>query len=181
MANVFDCADFFIEVANSNEDYDMTNMKLNKLLFYAQGTHLARTGKELFHESCQAWQHGPVIPAVYFKYNHFSGNPISEVDKNYSPDLFSEDELETLIDVMREYGKYTASTLRNLTHRPGTPWTTHYVEGENAIIPETALRQYFLKHPVKPFKYSGKIPATRVLPNEWYDPSEDAEWESYLK
>ena len=48
MATVFDVADFFIDIANMSEDDQMTNLKLNKLLYYAQGVFLARTGKPLF-------------------------------------------------------------------------------------------------------------------------------------
>ena len=181
MADVFDCANFFIEIANSNEDFDMTNMKLNKLLYYAQGAYLARYGKALFSETIQAWQHGPVVPKVYFKYNHCEGNPISEVDSNYTAEAFSGDELMTLVDVMREYGKYTASTLRNLTHEAGTPWTSVYVDGKKETISKSILKQYFTKHPVNSFKISGKIPVTRKLPKELYDSEEDAVWESYRK
>lgn len=40
MATVFDVADFFIDIANMSEDDQMTNLKLNKLLYYAQGVSL---------------------------------------------------------------------------------------------------------------------------------------------
>ena len=82
---------------------------------------------------------------------------------------------------MREYGKYTASTLRNLTHLPGSPWVAVYSEKKKQQIPVELLRDYFLEHPVEKFKYSGKIPSTRTLPKDWYDPAEDAVWESYRK
>ena len=38
MANVFDVANLFIQIANQSEDDSITNLKLNKLLYYAQGT-----------------------------------------------------------------------------------------------------------------------------------------------
>lgn len=50
MANVYDVADFFIDVCNNSTDDQITNLKLNKLLYYAQGCHLARTGEPLFDE-----------------------------------------------------------------------------------------------------------------------------------
>lgn len=180
MANVFDCANFFIEISKKNEDFDMTNMKLNKLLYFAKGIHLARTGKLLFEQSVQAWQHGPVIPCIYFKYNECGYNPILSVD-DYSYDTFSSEELNTLIDVMREYGKYSAGTLRNMTHKPDTPWTSSYVEGEKIVIPDEALKNFFEKHPIASFKPSGNIPVTQVLPKDWYEPNEDEVWESYRK
>ena len=67
MANVFDVADFFVQLANQSEDDQITNLKLNKLLYYAQGAFLARTGHPLFHNTMEAWPLGPVIPDVYHK------------------------------------------------------------------------------------------------------------------
>ncbi len=43
MANVFDIANFFIDIAIKTEDDFVTNLKLNKLIYYAQGAYLART------------------------------------------------------------------------------------------------------------------------------------------
>ena len=54
MANVYDVADFFIDVCNNSTDDQITNLKLNKLLYYAQGCHLARTGKPLFDDKIEA-------------------------------------------------------------------------------------------------------------------------------
>ncbi len=59
MANVFDVADFFIQMTNHSEDDQITNLKLNKLLYYAQGAFLARTGKPLFENNMEAWTYGP--------------------------------------------------------------------------------------------------------------------------
>ena len=68
MATVFDVADFFIDIANMSEDDQMTNLKLNKLLYYAQGVFLARTGKPLFDDDIEAWDLGPVVSCIYQKY-----------------------------------------------------------------------------------------------------------------
>ena len=50
MATVFDVADFFIDIANKNNDDSMSNMKLYKLLYFSQGVYLARTGRYLFDD-----------------------------------------------------------------------------------------------------------------------------------
>lgn len=47
---------------------DLTNMKLNKLLYFAQGHYLQRYGKPLFDNAVEAWDHGPVVPEVYTAY-----------------------------------------------------------------------------------------------------------------
>ena len=117
MANVFDVANLFIQIANQSEDDSITNLKLNKLLYYAQGTFLARTGKPLFSNQIEAWTFGPVVPEIYQKYKVCSNTPIPTCDE-IDPSVFSEDEFDTLLDVIREYGKYTGGTLVNMTHMP---------------------------------------------------------------
>lgn len=178
MASVFDCANFFIDIANSTDDDNMTNMKVNKLLYYAQGTHLARTGKPLFKEAIKAWEHGPVIPQVYNKYSVCGRQPIEQADEGYSSQVFTCDELSTLLDVMSEFGKYTGSTLRKMTHENGTPWANAYVKDKSNVIPLRTIRLFFQEHPVKKWEPSTDIPHVKVLPKELYNPEEDAIWES---
>ena len=45
-----DVANFFITVGLMNEGTEMTNARINKLLYFAQGWHLAKTGEPLFNE-----------------------------------------------------------------------------------------------------------------------------------
>lgn len=59
MASVFDVANFFIEVSPAFDD-NMTQMKLYKMLYYAQGWSLVKLGRPLFDDEIQAWDYGPV-------------------------------------------------------------------------------------------------------------------------
>lgn len=59
-------ADCLISLASSNPDNnDMTNMKLQKLLYYVQGTCLALHGQRMFSQNINKWQYGPVVPEIY--------------------------------------------------------------------------------------------------------------------
>lgn len=180
MANVFDIANFFIDIAIKTEDDFVTNLKLNKLIYYAQGAYLARTGKPLFNEDIEAWQYGPVIPCVYQKYKDYSSSPITKTDDDYSASVFSKSELAVLLDVMREFGIYTGSKLVSLTHKSDTPWSKAYTNKKD-IIPLSDITEYFKQNPVKEFKISSNIPTVSKLPKDWYAPEEDAIWESYLQ
>ena len=42
----------------------LTNMKLQKMLYYEQGFHLACFGTPLFNEDIEAWQYGHVVTCV---------------------------------------------------------------------------------------------------------------------
>lgn len=62
-----DVADFFIATANEGdpeEDDGMTNMKLNKLLFFAQAASLQRFSKPLFNTPLEAWKYGSVVKVI---------------------------------------------------------------------------------------------------------------------
>lgn len=179
MANVFDVADFFIQIANLSEDDQMTNLKLNKLMYYAQGVFLARTGRPLFNNRIEAWQLGPVVPEIYHKYKVCGKNPIPSSEEDIDRSKFSEEEMETLLDVMREFGKYTGSTLVYLTHNPDTPWSKSILNNCNELN-QSEIRNYFIIHPVPHLKDRMTVPKVNALPIEWYDPDEDSEWEAYL-
>lgn len=179
MADIFDVADFFIQLANQSEDDQMTNLKLNKLLYYAQGTFLARTGKPLFDNLIEAWSLGPVVPEVYRKYKVCGKNPIFFDRDDIDLSLFTPEEADTIYDVMREFGQYTGSKLVTLTHKPDTPWSNAAANGEKTLS-ISSIREYFLEHPVPSLDDRLNIPQVSVLPAEWYDSSEDPEWEGYL-
>ena len=65
MATVFDVARYILSRQDQNAGDTISNMKLQKLVYYAQGFALAITGKPLFQEDIEAWEHGPVAPALY--------------------------------------------------------------------------------------------------------------------
>ena len=63
------------EHASGGEEL-MTNMKLQKMLYYQQGFHLAYFGTPLFDEEIEAWMYGPVVPSVYDEYKNYGKNGI---------------------------------------------------------------------------------------------------------
>lgn len=120
----------------------ISNLKLQKLLYYAQGCYLALHGKPLFAENIVAWQHGPVVVEVYEKYKQFHANSITELDEAPKVD---DDTLRVLEWVYNEFGKYTAWALRNKTHEE-TPWR---ITKSNEVIPVEVIRDYFLQNYVE--------------------------------
>ena len=81
MADVQDVARFFIDLAKRQNDLDrgdlMTNLRLQKLLYFAQGWHLARFGRPLFDASIEAWPYGPAVPEAYRAYKEYGREGIS--------------------------------------------------------------------------------------------------------
>jgi uncharacterized phage-associated protein len=136
-------AKWFVDWA-ATEDAHLSNLKLQKLLYYAQGHHLAGHRRPLFHDDIQAWSHGPVVPDVYHTFKEFRSDPIRLPED----DAFDWDDVDTettqfLIKVWNTYGGVAAWKLRNMTHAE-PPWREHFSQNERYIvIPQEEIRSYF--------------------------------------
>lgn len=142
MLTCFDIADYFINLANETGSF-ISNLKLQKLVYYAQAWYLAIYGKPLFEEDFQAWVHGPVIPELYQKYKKFSWRPI---DEDVNPNLPTPIQ-EFLSDVADEYFACDAYELERMTHiedswnqaRGNIPMD----EASEAIISKEWMKEYY--------------------------------------
>ena len=122
----------------------MTNMKLQKMLYYQQGFHLAYFGTPLFDEVIQAWMYGPVVPSMYEKYKDCGYNGI-EPDRAMTFIFEQKNELALFNEVCKVYGAYSAIGLMNMTHDE-TPWkTTPTGEGDGHIITKEKMQSFFKK------------------------------------
>ncbi len=147
MADVKDVASFFIEIANKNDEDFMTNLRLNKLLYFAQAWSLALLNKPLFEKDIHAWRLGPVIPEIYKEYKRYGSAPITDAVET-SRDTFTEEEFTLLLDVAREYGSFTTPALVNKAHVEGGPWHQVYCEHSyNDVIGNDRIKRYFKTQP----------------------------------
>ncbi|EMF0475717.1 Panacea domain-containing protein [Enterococcus hirae] len=158
MWNADKIADWFL-VRHSSEmqrdaanDENLTQMKLHKLMYYSQGVCLAVFSKRLFDEELLAWRHGPVVRSIFEKYQGQKELP-SEVTeeqlKNYQ--LISNDENSRMIleAVYEQYADYSASQLRNMTHKE-TPWIEAWNNGKGTTaISDETVRNFFKENIVE--------------------------------
>jgi uncharacterized phage-associated protein len=122
---------------------DLTsNLKLQKLLYYSQGIHLAMRGGPLFVDAIEAWQHGPVCPTVYREYREHGAKGLP-IPTEFDLDLIPAPAREVLDEVHCVYGQFSAWRLREMTHDE-PPWRDHYREGVKVVIPQQAMREFFL-------------------------------------
>lgn len=137
-------AGYFIELAAESDENDLTNLKLQKLLYFAQGRHLSQFQKPLFRDEIEAWKLGPVVRAVYSEYKKCGAFPITVFDGFHAST--SREKLPESIKVFlkkqvwEKYGKYSAGYLVGLTHKEGGPWKKFYKEEINVAIPLDALK-----------------------------------------
>ena len=148
MRSCFDVAKYFL--AQSNEDAGdlISNLKLQKLVYYAQGFSLALNDEPIFGEHIEAWMHGPVVPDLYQEYKSYGSNAIPP-PADFTPAIFNRKELQLLEDVYAVYGQYSAWKLRQLTHSE-QPWKDNYCEGVSSQrISLDEMQSYFKENLVK--------------------------------
>lgn len=142
---VFDVVRFILRSGDAREDGDsITNMKLQKLLYYFQGFHLAAFDEVLFNDRIEAWEHGPVVPKVWRELNPFGRDPIRMVASDR--DLgFQGKRLRLMTNVYEVYGQYSPWRLRRQTHKE-PPWKLARRRGEDTgdyEITHDSMRRFF--------------------------------------
>ncbi len=136
-----DVADYFLTKIDENSGDLISNLKLQKLVYYAQGFNLAMFGKPLFHDTIEAWMYGPVIPDVYNKYKE-NGDGALPVPKNVNLDKYSSQTKELLDEVYNVYGQYSAWVLSGFTHNE-PPYKNAWKRKNKTII-HKELKNYFI-------------------------------------
>jgi uncharacterized phage-associated protein len=142
-------ANYFLDLAEKNGE-SLTPMKVQKLVYFAHGWHLAFRDSPLIDETIQAWKFGPVIKSLYRDLREFGRNGIKgrirmvrkKPGADSSPthgtirDLFKQFEfyepaipecdtyaISLMGEIWKVYSKYTGIQLSNVTHSPDSPWS----------------------------------------------------------
>lgn len=128
-----DIANLFI--LRHGSDLRLTNLSLNKLVYFAQVESFREHGKPLFSDPIEAWDHGPVEPNVYHAFKRFGRSIITE-PLNDGPNLeeFTPEQISIVDNVAKKYSKLSASDLVRISHREGGAWRSKYAPGKNATI-----------------------------------------------
>lgn len=137
--NAIDIAKKIICKTDMEHGDTISNLKLQKLLYYMQGFHLAFFGTPFFNESVEAWTYGPVVPVVFQEFKKFKKRAINP--ENYHDELVLADDEQQMFDmVYNEYNRFSAVALMNMTHNEG-PWKHHDI---GDVITNEELRTFFL-------------------------------------
>jgi uncharacterized phage-associated protein len=138
MLSCFDVARYFLALVDEEAGDSLSNLKLQKLVYYGQGFHLALYDAPLFSECIEAWQHGPVIPALYHAFKQFGAGPVL-MDGDLNPRAYPKEVKELLEEVYSVYGQFSAVRLRNITHQE-PPWQ---MTRDGGIISHELMKEYF--------------------------------------
>jgi len=108
----------------------VSNLKLQKLLYYSEAWSLALHGESFFSDPIEAWVHGPVVADVFHLYKDSRWSPIGEAKTAAAED---EEALSHIGEVIDAYGTFSASELERLTHSED-PWM-HARQGLDSDMP----------------------------------------------
>ena len=115
-------------------DTPVTNLALQKLLYFAHGIHLIETKAPLVMGYFEAWQYGPVHPTAYNAFKQAGDQPISFRAMRKNPltgqslpilELTNSDIIARVRRVMSLYGRVTPGRLVEISHAVGAPW--HFI------------------------------------------------------
>ncbi|MDJ0519903.1 MAG: DUF4065 domain-containing protein [Trichodesmium sp. MO_231.B1] len=121
MINPLEIAKYFIMRAyEDGREAQITNMKIQKLLYYSQCLYLALNDEPLFADEIQAWRYGPVCPPAYKFYSKFEAEQLPIPNQESIANISSEIK-EVLEETWQYFGEYHAYYLSDLTHLE-FPW-----------------------------------------------------------
>ena len=138
MTSALDIAQYFINHSYGGQLDDVTNLKLQKLLYYAQGYSLAIYDEPLFDEDIVNWSHGTVVPCVYYEFRSFKDQIIQPI-LSFDIGKFPKQAIAVLELVCRDYAKFSAWKLREMTHNE-SPWND---TKRNEVITKDSIKKFF--------------------------------------
>jgi len=135
-------AEFFVR-RFFESDGPITNLKLQKLLYYAQGVGFGRSNIKLMQEPLLAWEHGPVVREVYNKFKVLGKNvPLPTNDSMDITEITKNDLVMAVLDeTISLYGVYDAWFLADKTHLEA-PWLE---TPRDEVITDERMIRFFKK------------------------------------
>lgn len=158
--DVQEVANFLIEHTDNN-NLRLTNLRMQKLLYFIQSYALISLDRPAFTQDFQAWNYGPVVPELYRTYSHNGSGLIKSAQRimkldgsaTYENGVFNfnfntkdareiGDELKSIVvEVCETFRGRSDFDLVHLSHELGT-WKEHFHTGErNRIIPKHEIAE----------------------------------------
>lgn len=141
MYSALDVAKYIIWYCKE-EGYSISNLKLQKLLYFVQAQFLVMLEHPIFNENIEAWDFGPVVPEVYQYFKLWGSSEIPKVVVNQANNKILEKDQEVIDEILEECAPYSANVLVDITHHQD-PWCDAYEKYCNNIITKKSIKEYF--------------------------------------
>lgn len=109
------------------ENYPITNLQLQKILYYVQRDHLHDFNERAFIDEIEAWKFGPVVPEVYYAFCYYGAMPIeNQYDNASNIDI----DFNLVDKIVEEKRKLKPWDMVNDTHKSGGAWDRTFQNGK---------------------------------------------------
>lgn len=145
MYNVLDICRYIVRYCGEH-NYPLSNLKLQKILYFIQAFFLSYTPERqpCFREQIQAWDFGPVVPEAYHEYKRYGAGEIPSFSRCFLQNNIhiKEKDINRINSILDELASFTATQLVDITHDQD-PWENNYVSRRNNVISIEDMRNYF--------------------------------------
>ncbi len=130
-----------------SETKDITNLAVQKLLYFCQVVSYAINNKPMFTDTCEAWKFGPVYTHIYYRLNKYTYDPINLKEFEDFENINLDDSDKKIIDaVINTFGMLSGVKLRDISHKT-EPWkqARHGLgadDNSNEIIKNKSIKEY---------------------------------------
>lgn len=121
-------------------------MKLQKLMFFTCGLHVANSNKWIIDNDFYAYPYGPVEKESYRYFSKYGPRYITEY--MHADEVISEEKqdiYENLELTLRRYGRESDFDLSHITHEKDSPWDKAWKKKRYSIIDKQIIRDYYKK------------------------------------
>lgn len=151
--DAIDVANYIVNYCIDNND-PVSNLKLQKVLYYVQAASLVEHDDIMFRDDICAWKYGPVVESVYHNFKWFVDKAIDEKvtgkydffenedDDSYNPEeIIMESDRNLIQKVITSYKSYSALSMVKKTHNEA-PWKNAYANNEE-YIKVTEIKKFY--------------------------------------
>lgn len=139
MFSAHNVSKYIVNWCHDNGVY-ITNLKLQKLLYFVQGRVSKCIGRRFIEDDFYAWKLGPVVPSVYSEYALYSSTLIP---RQFGAEIFDNDICSQIDRVLYKYKSFSAWELVDLSHEED-PWKYNYmIFGDKSIIPYESIADFY--------------------------------------
>ncbi|WP_455104174.1 Panacea domain-containing protein [Peptostreptococcus sp.] len=153
--DALDISRYIINYCN-NHDIEISNLKLQKLLYFVQAMFLVTYGVPAFFQNIVAWPYGTVVDDVYHEYKQFGSMSIPSIEyysdfslnsmnfetKKFDESIINSEHREKINGVLNVMANKDAFKLVDITHSQ-EPWIKAYKEGSGSVISNESIKEFF--------------------------------------
>ena len=136
-----DIAEYVLWYCENELKKPITNLILQKMLYYVQGYYFKKYNEPIFDNTIEAWQYGPVVPDVYFIYKDNRKEDIKGITMKDEKIISKEDKI-FLNNLLQQLIKIKPWALVRKTHSE-SPWEKNFIPGMNVEIPISDIEECF--------------------------------------